>query len=359
MAIIISQDGKKTVKVEKSDFENEKDMQEYISQNPEAIPIYEIEEDKELFVVAREFQTESGPIDALAIDKDGDIYIVETKRFINPDKRTVVAQALDYGASMWKHSNNFGSFKNKLDEEIKTKFKISFEEKIKEIFGLEDDELQVLIDAMEKNLNEGNLKFVILMDSIDDRLKDLIIYINKNSQFDIYAVELERYKHDSYEIIIPKLFGAEVRKSLSNGPSSGRQIWTEDMFLKDTGEKLKQKQFEAVQKLFLFSKKHATDLGLGTGTGRGSINPVFNKLSSTNGTFSLKTTGKLGFKIDWVLKKGINEAQKRLLNGIKNELGKIGIIMNENTRESTYISSDELTEKVDDIIRIFETALKN
>src|SRR3989338_3163994 len=105
MSIIISQNGKDARKIDKSNFEKEDFLQNYINQNPESIPVYEIQEDKRLLVLAREFATESGPIDALAIDKDGDIYLVETKLYKNPDKRTVVAQALDYGASLWRHSD--------------------------------------------------------------------------------------------------------------------------------------------------------------------------------------------------------------------------------------------------------------
>src|SRR5437762_12436508 len=103
MSIIISQEGKNAQKIDKSDFEGEGYLQNYVHENPESIPVYEIEEDKKLLVVAREFPTESGPIDALSIDKDGDIYVVETKLYKNPDKRTVVAQAMDYGTSLWRH----------------------------------------------------------------------------------------------------------------------------------------------------------------------------------------------------------------------------------------------------------------
>jgi len=135
MALIISQKGKKTQKIDKSDFEKEGNLQSYIHENPESIPVYEIEESKRLFVVAREFKTESGPIDALAVDKDGDIYVVETKLYKNPDKRTVVAQALDYGASLWRHSD-YGEFINLLNSEINKKFKVSLEEKVAEILSL-------------------------------------------------------------------------------------------------------------------------------------------------------------------------------------------------------------------------------
>lgn len=76
-------------------------MQNYIQENPEALPVYEIREDIRLFIIAREFPTKSGPIDALGIDKDGEVYIIETKLYKNPDKRLVVAQVLDYGAAVW------------------------------------------------------------------------------------------------------------------------------------------------------------------------------------------------------------------------------------------------------------------
>ena len=49
MAIIISQDGKNAQKIDKSDFEKEGYLQNYIHENPESIPVYEIEEDKKLF----------------------------------------------------------------------------------------------------------------------------------------------------------------------------------------------------------------------------------------------------------------------------------------------------------------------
>lgn len=236
MAIIITKDGKDAEKIEKSDFEKEGYLQNYIHENPDSIPVYEIEEDKKLFVVAREFSTESGPIDALAIDKDGDLYVVETKLYKNPDKRTVVAQALDYGASLWRHSD-YNEFISKINAEINNKFKISFEEKTKDFFNIDEEQVSILLEAIKRNLQKGNIKFVILMDAIDDRLKDLIVYINQNSQFDIYAVQMEYYKFEKYEIMIPKLFGVEVKKDIKTGGTGQQWNWeTFKQKLKNFGE---------------------------------------------------------------------------------------------------------------------------
>ena len=63
------------------------------------------------------------------------------------------------------------------------------------------------------------------MDKVHPQLKDLIYFINQNSQFDIYAVEMEYYKYGEYEILIPRLFGAEVKKDIKVRPKRRKWDW--------------------------------------------------------------------------------------------------------------------------------------
>ena len=320
MSIIISTKGEGAQKLDKSSFGSEEYLQNYIHENPESIPIYEIQEDKKLFVVKREFETESGPIDALAIDKDGDIYIVETKLFENTDKRKVVAQALDYGASLWKHLNDFTEFKNKLETEIQTKFNLTFDEKVKEFFGLDEEQLNLLLENMKSNLREGNIKFVILMDSMDDRLKDLILYVNQNSQFDIYAVQLEYYKFEKYEIMIPKIFGVEVKKNVKS-TTSQRKKWTKEDFLKEAKESNDEKIYLAIEELLKFSYQNANRVSYGTG----NSGVMSFKLNTTGGEitpFRLESKGILIFGLDWMLYQEGKVSKEKVYNFIK-ELKKI------------------------------------
>ena len=212
MSIIVSQNNKHAKRLDKTEFGLEQEIQQYIYDNPDAIPIYEIDSDIRLFVAAREFQTKSGPIDDLAFDQNGNIYVIETKLFRNPDKRAVVAQALDYGASLWRHATDFEAFIEQLDRHTNKQFNKDFKEAFSDFFGIEDT--SEAFGNISDNLNSGNIKFVVLMDKLHNQLKDLIVYINQNSHFDIYAVEVEYYKHEEFEIIIPKLYGAEVRKEV-------------------------------------------------------------------------------------------------------------------------------------------------
>ena len=98
-------------------------------------------------------------------------------------------------------------------------------------------------------------------------------------------------------------------------------------------------------------------MALGTGTGVGSISPIFDKLSETNSIFSFKSNGRIGFKIDWVMEKGVSQNQKQLLLDLKDKLKKIGITPPANPNDSKYLSIDELTPIADQLLKIFKESL--
>jgi len=327
MAIIISTNGEKAVKIEKSSFEKEDHLQKYIYENPESIPLYEIKEDIRLLILAREFPTNSGPIDAIGIDKYGELYIVETKLYANPDKRRVIAQSLDYGAALWKHANEFNEFLRILDQHTQKVFKLRTTEKISEFFELETEEVDTIIEKAQDNLNNGIFHFVVLMDKLDDRLKDLILYVNQNSQFDVYAVEFEYYKHDTYEIIIPKIFGTEVKKDIAvSSSTSTRRKWTEETLLQDAKQKFSPQEYKGFEEIYTFSKQHASEIRLGTGI-YGSFSPIFETICERS-LFTLSTDKRLSFNFEWTAK--VND---QLAETFKEKLETIGFFFPENFKE--------------------------
>jgi len=356
MAIIISKDGKNAKKIDKAEFGKEGYLQNYIHENPESIPVYEIEEDKKLFVVAREFSTESGPIDALAIDKDGDIYVVETKLYKNPDKRTVVAQALDYGASLWRHSD-YGEFINQINSEINKKFKVSFEEKTKAFFSLDDEQVALILESIKRNLQQGNIKFVILMDAVDDRLKDLIVYVNQNSQFDIYAVQMEYYKFESYEIIIPKLFGVEVKKNMATINVGPRPIWDEPSFVAQVKENLTNNS-EKLISIYNFFKLKADKIKWGTGSINGSFAPIIDELCKTISPFSFYSDGTIIVKFSWLDHYGNKKAVDRFYDVFASELtNKTKIKIPEDDPRKFKITPEDFLKNYDGIMSAIKKSI--
>jgi len=362
MSIIVSKNGDKAVKVDKTEFEKEDYLQEYIHMNPESIPVYEIQESKRLLVLAREFPTNSGPIDALAIDKDGDIYVIETKLYKNPDKRTVVAQALDYGASLWKKYYDFSDFLKVVDSKVRADHNISTKERITDFLDIEDDEeYSSLLDMIKTNLIQGNIKFVVLMDRMGERLKNLIIYVNQHSQFDIYAVQLEYYKIDQYEIIVPKLFGVESKKSTVSPPP--RQAWNRENFLEDTRKRTQDKNsLKITIRLLDFAENTADSCEFGTGKGKGSFTYKFADERAKSGFVSLFTVwsdGNIGFRFGNI-KNRLGDDASTMFGSMISKIIKVkNLSKNKASKKQDFTTSLQILKAFpsDDIIESFELTI--
>ncbi len=318
MTLIISKDGKDARRLNPTQIDKEDYLQQYIYDNPDAVPVYEIDEDIRLLILAREFGTASGPIDALGIDQHGDIYLIETKLYKNPDKRTVVAQVLDYGASLWRSSIDFNDFTLQLDKHVAKQFNASLIEKLQEFFDLDDNATDSLLDNMKSNLAGGTFKFVVLMDNLERRLKDLILFVNRNSQFDVYAVELEYYKHQDFEIIIPKLYGAEIKKEVTGTRISQRTLTVEEFWGGLAGN-VPAEQFDALKSLIenLISKADEVR------TGTKSIGLVFNKFTDNKPLFGFYTAGSVSLNFGHIIQQEKKELLQSLLKKYLPEVWKI------------------------------------
>ncbi len=347
MTIIISKDGKNARKFTKLDFEQEKEIQKYLEINPDIVPIYEIDEDKELLILAREFRTDHGPIDALGTDKDGEIYIIETKLSTNSDRRHVVAQVLDYGASLEKNMDS-NEFLRQLGNATYENYKQNLNERLQSKFKTDDEETQKTVDNIKKNFTDGRFKFVVLLDKIDSRLKDLVYFISKNSSFNIYPVEFEYYKFDDYQIIIPKLYGAEIKKSTEIKPSGIRKQWDEGSFFEDAKRNLDEKQLQSVRKLYDFSKKYTDNIGFGTGTETASFSPKFLNVSNRS-VYSIFSNGKLSLRFYWL---NDTEEAKRIRDELKERVSKIKefVIPQNYLSKSVPIPIETWSPVVDDFI---------
>ena len=345
MSVIITKNGKNAKRVDSSSFDYEDNLQQYIDNNPDVIPMYQIDEDIRVLVLAREFSTSSGPIDALGIDQNGGIYIIETKLYKNNDKRTVCAQALDYGASLWKSSVDFSDFLTQIDGYMLKKEGIACIEKIKSFYEIETTD--EILEKIKDNLNRGNFKFIILMDHLDNRLKDLVLFINQNSNFNIYAVEFDYYKYEDMEIIIPKLYGAEVKKSIASAKSEGRRSWDEITFWEDAKNKLTDDQLHMFRKLYDFAKQNADEITWGTGAISGSFNPKHSRICSRS-FFTFYSNGTMNINFGYLS----DDDQRNKLWKILQENGLGGFIKITGDLSHAYpgLKTEIVTEHTDEII---------
>ena len=298
MSIIVTQNGKDAKRIDVQGVPEEAFLQDYILNNPEALPLSDLRDDLKFLVVAREFSTAVGPIDAVGIDDQGEVYLIEAKLYRNSDKRRVLAQVLDYGAALWAEDGESQSFRSRLLEAARRTLSTDPQAKIADAFGIDSDDVAKVLDQMAVNADQGRFRFVVLMDHLDDALKNLIQYINENSRFDVLGVELQFYRFDGYELTLPKMYGAEVRKEAVT-QSSGRRIWDEDSYFEEVTRRLPGNQVKSVRRLFEFATGHADRVTWGTGTIAGSFSVKYDHIN-TRSVMSVYSHGRLELNLKWL-----------------------------------------------------------
>jgi hypothetical protein len=244
VAIIVKERDGKTQTLERMVFEGAKQenfLQADIAASPEIIPLHEVKENIKTLIVGREFDS----IDVLGIDQDGEIYIFETKLYKNPTKRDVVAQALDYGASLWSRYGNgtteaISEFWAKAEQKVRGRYGVDLEEKLRDLLSSIDggprtedlaDEVGSLKSRVERNLREGEFVFLVLMDKLTEEIKNHIDYLNEKSRFWVLGVELEYYEYGDVHIVVPTIYGNESteKRSQARGRSAGA-VWDDARF---------------------------------------------------------------------------------------------------------------------------------
>jgi hypothetical protein len=238
------------------------------------------------------------PIDALATDDEANLYLIETKLYKNPDKRLVLAQMLDYGAALWKAYSDPDDFVTRLDLLMQERSNQGLLTRLKESYGLEGEAANDFLVSLKRALSSGQFRFVVLMDTVDDRLKDLIAYVNANRSFDVIGIGLEFYRHQDLDILIPTVHGAEAKKQTTSKPSA-RRAWDEQSFFADARARLAGDELRALEELHRWAKANSDDIAYGTGAQNGSFSPKFASVSRKS-VFSAWSSGDLDVNFRWL-----------------------------------------------------------
>ena len=300
MTIIASKDGKKFEKIESSDFALEDKLQELVHED-EIMKKIKLgpDEDLTLLTLAREFESGSGPIDVIAIDAEGKIYIIETKLGKNPDRREILAQIIDYAGAMWDKFKDF----NKFEEELKKRTGKSLSELIRNSdFEIRSDlDINEIRENIKQNFEHGRFKFVTVWDKLESKLINTINYLNEKTEITVFAVTFKYYKDDGLEILIPSVHGHEAEKrSIVKGK---RTKWTIDTIHEEFKKNLSAKEYSAFEKLERFLNENADYIKLGSGA-HGSIGPVFKKLcpvtANPRSFLTLDGEGKMTINYAWL-----------------------------------------------------------
>jgi hypothetical protein len=201
-------------------YDKEDQMQSYIYENPKLLPVEELTGNKKLLVLIRELSTDYGRLDGLGIDEAGNLYIIETKLLRNPDRRSIIAQLLDYGVALWTKYKDPQELINYLSDKD-----INIKQLILDTFETSEDLADIIIDKFKANLKSWVYQFVAVTDAIEKRILDQVHFINQNSNFSFFLVDLRFYTHDGVEFIIPKGYGGEIIKNTSWWSWASTRAW--------------------------------------------------------------------------------------------------------------------------------------
>ena len=66
-----------------------------------------------------------------------------------------------------------------------------------------DADADAILSSLRAAFDEVEYRFVVLMDTLDDRLKALIEFVNTNSNFSLYGVGLDFYPVSYTHLTLP------------------------------------------------------------------------------------------------------------------------------------------------------------
>lgn len=163
--------------------------------------------------------------------------------------------------------------------------------------------------------------------------------------------------YDKFEIIIPKLYGSEVKKEVATRATGQRHQWDEVEFMEQIGA-LDLASRQAVTKLVNWSKNNADSISYGTGVVTGSMNPRFKHVSSRS-FFHIMTTGEVLITYDY-LEPNL-ESMKKLRDILAKHISfrKITDIPYEKlSRSEVSMPSNYVSKNVDQIIAAFNEFIR-
>lgn len=182
-------------------------LQQLLFHEPSLLPIGDIYPDfSRLIPIMREFPVKSGYIDILYVTPNGNICVVETKLWRNPEAhRTVVAQVIDYASELATLSfQEFceASTKQRGEGAIDSFFKTLRKEGI----NVNSVELQANI---QQALSTGRFLLLIIGDKIYPQVTLITDAIQSapHLEFSIALAELRFYELNSGYLVVPNIVG--------------------------------------------------------------------------------------------------------------------------------------------------------
>ncbi len=182
---------------------DEASIQELVFKYPECLPISDIDESfNPVIPICTELSTPVGPLDIFMVTPTGELIIIETKLWRNPEaRRVVIAQILDYAKelSKWTYEDLQRETNRRLKSTGNTLYKMASEGDSNLLLEEKD-----FIDTISRNLFRGRFLLLIVGDGIREGASGIAEFLEAagHLNFTFGMVELSIYQKNNLETII-------------------------------------------------------------------------------------------------------------------------------------------------------------
>lgn len=291
-------------------------LQKLLDKHPDLVPVNEFGSAwGPLVSLGREIQVSAGSIDNLFVSPTGELTLVETKLWRNPEaRRVVVAQILDYAAALSRLSYDELDKRVKRQEggqSIRQRVEIAYTDRA-------DDEAR-FIDTVARNLGSGSMLLLIIGDGIREDLEDIAGLLQRDPglRFQVGLVELRFYRSPGStndHLVVPQVvgrsreiartvievigdrrdeFGVIVVTSDGESTSGSDRLGSIDEFVRRTAELIGRQRAEALRDLAKWwetKRRQPIELKQDSITLRGRFDPESNRTVSV---MNLNVSGRL------------------------------------------------------------------
>jgi hypothetical protein len=224
----------------------EANLHDALAANPKLLPAEDLGLGR-MVVIGRESSLASGYADLILADDLGQVCLVEVKKEGNPDTRQVVAQLLDYAASLWGRTldevtdtvvrpylRHLGEDDSITLEDFMT---VSF---ARESAGDESDvaNVDLIIRNLAVTLERGTFTLVVAAPQIPAGVERALEYLNARG-LKLYALEVDYFRrqleHEQVECFVPRL---SVRPPITTRSNVAVAPIEREDFLEALGESL-------------------------------------------------------------------------------------------------------------------------
>jgi hypothetical protein len=205
---------------------SERRLQELIFRNPTCLPVNDIDPQiGRLIPVCMEMETGAGPADILFVTSSGQLVLVETKLWRNPEaRREVVGQILDYAKqlSTWTYEV--------LESRVARAARAEKGHLMRCVRG-EDASIDeaLFVDAVNRSLSEGRFLLLIVGDGIRYGAEALIGFLERygHLKFGLGLIEVAAFELAPGEMLLhPRVLAKTEtlpRNLVALGPTGGSQ----------------------------------------------------------------------------------------------------------------------------------------